>query len=206
VALKVVDLAELDNADGYELQDPITLKWLVKELLKFDSTPLASCTDFVRIGSGENTAYLGYVNYITDSIDSALEIDSNVANDVEKLATMAQLSWDGPEQGKSNWIPHEIRNSLDRDEDVVPVGTAAQLDKTPIVDGNDFVEVEFDTPYATANWHFVGSPVISNVVDGTPLGIMVVGLTVRSTDGFTVKLSAPVDSGNYKLEWIVALD
>lgn len=202
---KVISVADLDSVAGY-LASNLTIKWLVKETLKFDGPAMAMLTDFAKSGTGSSTQYKGFVNYITTGINTALHIDSSTTNDVEQVFCMAQISWDGIDSGKTGWINHAIRNDLTRDEDVVPAQLGVKYAKTAIVNGNDFVEVTFGVPYNTANWHFVGSPVISNLIDATPLGIMVVGLTSRSGTGFTIKLSTAVDTSNYKLEWVAALD
>lgn len=202
---KIIDEDNLDNADGY-LEANLTIKWLVKELTKFDGPAMAQLTDFVKSGTGTSAQYKGFVNYITDGINTALNIDSSSTNDVEEVICMAQISWDGIDSGKTGWIRHAIRNDLTRDTDVVPAQLGVKYAKTAIVNGDDFVEVTFGVPYGSANWHFVGAPVVSNLIDATPLGIIVVGLTSRSETGFTIKLSTAVDSSGYRLEWIVALD
>lgn len=202
----VIDDTSLGIEDGYE-DATMVIKWLVKQQLRFDGEVLASCSEFVKTGSGSTATYTGYVNYVTTALNTALGINPpTTSDDVEQVEAMAQISWTGKEAGKTHWVKHLIRNDLTRDEDIIPASTGAKSGKTAITSGHDYVTVVFSAAYPNASWHFVGAPYITNIVDATPVGLVIVGVTARTASGFTVRLSGATDSANYKLEWLTALD
>jgi len=61
--------------------------------------------------------------------------------------------------------------------------------------------VVFSASMGTTNYAISWS--IKNTVDSDPIYPSGV-ITVKDNDGFTVELNAPVDSGNYVLEYLVA--
>lgn len=73
---------------------------------------------------------------------------------------------------------------------------------TPLIIGQSYVDVVFDSAQADLTWIFVECQVI-NTVDATPLNIWTGLLTVKTTTGFRLQLSAVPDSGNYSLHWAV---
>lgn len=128
------------------------------------------------------------------------------SDDVVEVEAMAELSWGGAEPGKTNWVPHAIRNDLYKSGGAPPVTTNGANGKTAIGSGVSSVSVTFTTALSGAAWHFLGTPIISNTVDGSPLNLTVETLTARSASGFTIQLAGTTDSANYVLEWSVALD
>jgi hypothetical protein len=128
------------------------------------------------------------------------------ATDVESVLAMAEVSWDGGARGKTNWIAHEIRNDLYRGSDGTPVTTGGASGKTPIGNGDSSVSVTFDSPLASDEWHFVGQPYTSNLIDAGADNLLVGSVTARSASGFTVNLISSAPSGNYALEWVVEMD
>lgn len=71
-----------------------------------------------------------------------------------------------------------------------------------ISNGSDTVLVSFSSPQNDLS--YVILPTIENTVDSNPLALQVISIT-KTVNGFTVKLSAPTDSGNYKLNYIIPL-
>ena len=70
-----------------------------------------------------------------------------------------------------------------------------------ITNGATSLTVPFSFP-ALASGDYSVIPRFSNVVDGSPIHQPIV-ITNKSLTDFTAKWNQPVDSGNYKLEWIL---
>ena len=129
------------------------------------------------------------------------------SDDAEEAVCMAELSWTGAYPSKTNWITHNIRNDLYKADEASPVTTGGYDGKSDIGSGVDFLSVTFPTPLASANWHFLGTPMITNTTLNTSaLGLDVVALTARTTAGFTVYFSGQTNASTYDLEWQVRLD
>jgi len=129
------------------------------------------------------------------------------SDDAEEAVCMAELSWTGAYPSKTNWITHNIRNDLYKADEASPVTTGGYDGKNDIASGVEFLSVTFPTPLASANWHFLGTPMITNTTLNTAaLGLDVVALTARTTTGFTVYFSGTTNAVTYKLEWQVRLD
>jgi hypothetical protein len=75
---------------------------------------------------------------------------------------------------------------------------------TPLVSGQNYIDVLFDTAQADANWVLTGC-VIVNAVDATPLNLMAGILTAKSTTGFTIQLNGAPDTANYLLQWAIGM-
>ena len=141
--------------------------------------------------SGASVTFVGYLT----------------SDDVEEAVCMAELSWTGAYPSKTNWITHNIRNDLYKADEASPVTTGGYDGKSDIGSGVDFLSVTFPTPLASANWHFLGTPMITNTTLGSSaLGLDVVALTARTTAGFTVYFSGQTNASTYDLEWQVRLD
>jgi hypothetical protein len=71
-----------------------------------------------------------------------------------------------------------------------------------IQSGSDEVVIVFNTPVPSTGWVFSGLVVV-NHADNSDLSqyLTVKGVSAPSQSGFTVKLSAPALTGNYKLHW-----
>lgn len=72
---------------------------------------------------------------------------------------------------------------------------------TPLISGQDYLEVVFVTEKATAVWSFLVFS-IENQVDASPM-VFAHTVTVKTELGFKVQLSGAPDSGNYRLRWEV---
>ena len=131
----------------------------------------------------------------------------STSDDAEEAECMAELSWTGAYPSKTNWITHKVRNDLYKISEASPVTTGGYDGKSDIGSGVDFLTVTFPTPLASANWHFLGTPMITNTTLGnSALGLDVVALTDRTTAGFTVYFSGQTNASTYDLEWQVRLD
>ena len=131
----------------------------------------------------------------------------STSDDAEEAECMAELSWTGAYPSKTNWITHKVRNDLYKISEASPVTTGGYDGKSDIGSGVDFLSVTFPTPLASANWHFLGTPMITNTTLGnSALGLDVVALTARTTAGFTVYFSGQTNASTYDLEWQVRLD
>lgn len=75
---------------------------------------------------------------------------------------------------------------------------------TPLVSGQNYIEVVFDAAQDNTDWVLTGCVVV-NTVDATPLNLEPGILTVKSTTGFTLQLSGAPDSVNYSLQWAVGM-
>jgi len=129
------------------------------------------------------------------------------SDDAEEADCMAELSWTGAYPSKTNWITHKVRNDLYKISEASPVSTGGYDGKNDIPDGAESLSVTFPTPLASANWHFLGTPMITNTTLNTSaLGLDVVALTARTTAGFTVYFSGTTNAPTYDLEWQVRLD
>jgi hypothetical protein len=73
---------------------------------------------------------------------------------------------------------------------------------TPMVMGQEFVDVTFSEMMANTRWILVEASVV-NSVDGTPLNIWAGILTSRTTTGFRLQLNGIPDTDNYYLHWAV---
>lgn len=128
------------------------------------------------------------------------------ADDETQATLMAELSWTGATPSKTNWVTHYVRNDIYKGDETNPVTVNGEDGKTLLVSGENFKAVTFTTPFASANWHFLGTPMITNT-GSSPLGVDVVGLTSRLTTGFTVQFSGTLDAvASYYLEWQARLD
>lgn len=128
-------------------------------------------------------------------------------DDVEQASCMAELSWLGAVPSKTNWVAHYVRNDLYKGNEDAPVSPTSGADgKTAIINGAQELVVAFPAAFTSDQWHLLGSPVIRNTMDGSPLGIFPTIMTARSAAGFTYALSGAVDSGNYAGEWSARLD
>lgn len=80
----------------------------------------------------------------------------------------------------------------------------ARADSTDIPAGTDEVVVVFNTPLPAATWVFAGLSLV-NHADNPDLSqyLSIKGVSAPSQSGFTVKLSAPTISANYKLHWAI---
>lgn len=75
---------------------------------------------------------------------------------------------------------------------------------TPLVSGQNYIAVVFDTAQDDANWVLTGCVVV-NELDPTPLNLMPGVLTSKSTTGFTLQLSGAPDTANYELQWAAGM-
>ena len=185
------------------------LRWTVKETDSFDGSTVAGIAagDFTKFGLGEDTIFKGACNYITTDLNTLLGVDPpTTANDEEEVTLMAELSWGGDFPSKTNWITHVLRNDLYKTGEASPVSAAGSDVKTALASGISTKSVTFAVALSSANWHFLGTPFITNTTDATPLGLSVVALTARSASGFTVAFSGATDSANYVLEWSARVD
>lgn len=131
----------------------------------------------------------------------------STSDDAEEADCMAELSWTGAYPSKTNWITHKVRNDLYKISEASPVSTGGYDGKTDIPDGAESLSVTFPTPLSSANWHFLGTPMITNTTLNTSaLGLDVVALTARTDAGFTVYFSGTTNAPTYDLEWQVRLD
>jgi hypothetical protein len=72
----------------------------------------------------------------------------------------------------------------------------------PIPNGSDTVAISFAT--AQNDTSYIVLPMIENTVDANPQALIPQSV-IKTVNGFTVKLNAPTDSNNYKLNYIVPL-
>lgn len=172
--------------------------------MKADATDadfVALASSFVKTGTGAQAVYSFDLNLNMTEMEALFSADPATVSVVAECETLQ-----GTKRISSQTLSVTVSNDVIHGDEGVPQSAGTKRAKTAIVDESDLVEVEFDAAFPSASWHFVGAPVISNTVDATPLGIFIVGLVARTAAGFTVALSAPVDSSNYKLEWVAALD
>lgn len=186
----------------------LNLRWTVKTAGLFDQDPpVVSLNSFIKTGSGTSTLFTGYCNYITSALNTLLGVNPpTTSDDVEQVQLMAEVSWGGASPGKVNWVTHYVRNDLYKTGEGSPSYTGSVAGKTNIPNGTSSVTIAISPVLSTAAWHFFGSPIVSNVVDGSPLGLVVVGLTARSTSAATLQISGDVDSVNYYAEWVIVPD
>lgn len=186
----------------------LDLRWTVKEDEKFDGDTLASILpgDFTKSGTGSSAIFLGYCNYITPELNTLLGVDGSPGNDEEQATLMAELSWQGAEPSKTNWIRHYARNDLYKEGESDPVGANGQDGRTTIASGLSEKAVVFSPALSSGNWHFLGAPSIWNTT-ADALGISFVGLSAKSASGFTAILSGETDAtGTYYMDWSVRPD
>jgi hypothetical protein len=77
-------------------------------------------------------------------------------------------------------------------------------DATPMVSGQDYVDVVFAEDMASSSYRIDGS--IINTIDGDPLNIMRATVSARSVSGFRQRFSAAPDTANYVFEWHCVLN
>lgn len=128
-----------------------------------------------------------------------------VADDISEAKLMAEISWTGAAPGKTSPIAHSIKNDLYKGDETTPIATSGADGKTALDSGVTYKVVTFASPLSSANWHFLGAPLVTTT-DATPPGITVVGLNARTSSGFTCYLSGAPNTANFKLEWSVRLD
>jgi Concanavalin A-like lectin/glucanases superfamily len=75
-------------------------------------------------------------------------------------------------------------------------------DATPLVIGQSYITIVFDTPLPNAGWRFEEFHIV-NTTDAEPLNIATGVVTAKSVTGFTVQLIGLPDSGNYFLQWAI---
>lgn len=75
---------------------------------------------------------------------------------------------------------------------------------TPLISGQNYIEVVFGAAQDDANWVLTGCVVV-NTVDAIPLNLQPGILTVKSTTGFTLQLNGAPDTANYSLQWAVGM-
>lgn len=187
----------------------LDLRWTVKEFGKFDQDPpMASIVPgaFVKSGTGANTIFKGQCNYITSELNTLLAVDGVDSNDAVQARLMAELSWDGANPSKTNWVTHYVRNDLYKEGESDPVAAGGQDGATVIGSGLSEKAVVFSPAMGTPNWHFLGAPYVENTT-ADALGICFLGLTAKSASGFTAILSGATDAtGTYTLHWSVRPD
>lgn len=86
------------------------------------------------------------------------------------------------------------------------IGFITKSGKTAIPDTQNYLDVTFASPFGSANWHFLGKPIVRNTVDSNPDNILCGILTARTAEGFRVQLTAAVSGSNNVLEWEATLD
>jgi hypothetical protein len=158
-------------------------------------------------GSWTKTGTGGQAIYTFDLNTNTVELHALFEDEPGEVALVMEIESTAPNELRSSaTVPIIIENDVIRGDEGLPTSGGSRFGKTAIPNGESVVEVEFDEPYSTANWHFVGSPVVSNTTDDPPLGIFPVSLIERSATGFKFLLSAETDSANYNLEWFISLD
>jgi hypothetical protein len=190
---------------------PMSIRWTLKEMNKFDQDPIAICDVFEKISSGGNTYFRGAVDYFTADINRLLGIDlletPPTANDVASVEVMAEVSWEGHSPGKTKWIRHTINNDIYKGGDQAP-STVTNLISKKILLGvmTTDVVVVFTPPFSSDKWHFYGL-VMSNTTDAAAPYLFPTLITARSASGFTVHLSGSTGIyTGYRLEFTAIPD
>lgn len=127
-------------------------------------------------------------------------------DDVTQATLMAELRWTGATPSKTNWVTHYVRNDLYKTDDPDPITANGSAGRVTIASGLSEKSVVFSPALSSANWHFLGAPVIFNTT-ASALGISFMGLTAKSASGFTAILSGATDAtGTYQMEYSVRPD
>ena len=85
---------------------------------------------------------------------------------------------------------------------VLRSGSIMESGLTPLVDGQDYIDVIFPTSLPGTTWNVLCS--VLNTTDPTPLNIWPGIVTAKSPTGFTLQLNGVPDSDNYYLYWAIA--
>jgi hypothetical protein len=106
------------------------------------------------------------------------------------------------------WQPGTVTTLTDAcDKDglypgITVVTPQSELGSVPLISGQDYINVVFQTVKANASWWFSNLDV-ENTLDVNPLKIYWTTVTNRTTTGFTVLLNAAPNTANYVLNWAV---
>jgi hypothetical protein len=75
---------------------------------------------------------------------------------------------------------------------------------TPLVNGQNYVDVSFPIEQDDTEWVLTGCCVV-NVLDVIPLNLAPGIITAKTTTGFRLQLDGIPDSGNYELQWAIGM-
>lgn len=146
----------------------------------------------LKVDYGNNEVTLdisGVQNLIVDSSGAALRLGTSIN----------EFSIDGTLSGNSDdAVPTEraVKTYVDNS-----MSTDTINGTEPIVNGDSTATVVFDSPQIDSVYSVVGN--LLNFVDGQP-SIYGHIITEKTTTGFMVLFSGPMDSGNYNFDWILS--
>jgi hypothetical protein len=84
----------------------------------------------------------------------------------------------------------------------IPIPDDTQSGVTPLVNGQDYIDVVFGSAQPNANWTFLEARII-NTTDVSALNIWPGIVTIKTTTGFRLQLNGTPDTANYYLSWTI---
>lgn len=197
-----------DNGITSELDAGWVAGFAANEVGKYDADPVIYSNELTQVGAGTTASYEGPLTLVSDRINDLLHVDEILDNDVSSVTLNIQIAY-GPDDGSPPVKTRELQVTFANDV-YRQGGTVAGIATTahaivPISISTSEGIIVFPTELGSPSWYFEGGPQVVST-DADPATIVVGTVFAKLSTGFTYRLTGPVPTANYKIDYAVRMN